>query len=237
MLLRLLAALVTLLLISGCATQPKPVQDKPSIQTIAIISATTPATYTLENVSAVQFLIPLAATANYLDSKEKAKTFNEKFGPQASPLGARFTEDVAKSLRAYGYDVKILNDVSRTAAEPDKVDHKSVLTSADAVLHLRFTNIGLFSSRSSSDYVPRVNALGQLFVNTKGKATYLYDEDMYYGADAKNGRSSSIIADARFAYPSFAAVMDSIDGVRQAFETGASEISQRMSMQIHNAIK
>jgi len=96
--LRLLLAATTFLFATACSTQPKVVAPKPVIKSIAIIPATSPTNYTLENVSAVQFLIPLAATVNYLDSKQKAKEFNEKLATQRPSLGPRFTDEVAQSL-------------------------------------------------------------------------------------------------------------------------------------------
>ena len=61
------------------------------------------------------------------------------------------------------------------------------------------------------------------------RLTYLYEADIYYGADAKNGKEWAIAADKKFAYPSFDAVISNIDDVRSAFATGALEISKRMS--------
>jgi uncharacterized lipoprotein YmbA len=104
---KLMLSVAVALLTSGCATQPKTALAKPVVRTIAIIPATNPAAYSFENQSAVQFLIPLAATVNYLDSKSKAKAFNEKLLAQPLPLGTKLTDEIATELRGYGYQVQV----------------------------------------------------------------------------------------------------------------------------------
>ena len=47
----------------------------------------------------------------------------------------------------------------------------------------------------------------------------------------------SIVADPKFAYPSFEAVLANLDDVLRALETGSREISRRTSGQIHDAIR
>lgn len=233
--LKLTLSIAAVLLTAACANQPKTVSAKPVVRTIAIIPATDPAIYSLENQSAVQFLIPLAATVNYLDSKSKAKTFNEKLLAQPSALGTKLTDDVAAALRGYGYQVQILDAVARPIGDIDNVDYDKVTAGADAILHLRFTEVGLFSPRSSNSYLPRVNAQGTLFV--KGRNDYLYDQEIYYGVDARSGNTWAIAADQKFAYSSFDSVLVGLDGVREAFSTGSAAVSKRMSEQVHDSIK
>lgn len=233
--LKLTLSIAAVLLTTACANQPKTVSAKPVIRTIAIIPASNPATYSLENQSAVQFLIPLAATVNYLDSKSKAKTFNEKLLAEPSALGASLTDEIAAALRGHGYQVQILEAVTRPTGDLDNVDYDKVTASADAILHLRFTEVGLFSPRSSNSYLPRVNAQGTLFV--KGRNDYLYDQEIYYGVDARSGNTWAIAADQKFAYSSFDSVLTNMDAVRQAFSTGSAAIARRMSDQVHDSIK
>jgi hypothetical protein len=233
--LKKIVSITIALLTAACVNQPKTVSLKPVIKNIAIISAVNPTLFSLENVSAAQFLIPLAATANYLDSKSKAKTFNEKLSAQLPRLGASLTDDMASALRGYGYQVEILEGVTGPPDDINNIDYAKVSTKADAVLHIWFTDVGLFSPRSSSNYLPRVNARGVLFV--KGREDYLYEEEIYYGVDARNGNKWAIAADPKFAYPSFDAVLSNLDGVRQAFSTGSSEIAKRMVGQVHDSIK
>jgi hypothetical protein len=192
---RRMLVVAALLLAAACANQPKTVLPRPLIRTIAIIPATNPATFSLANVSAVQFVIPLAATVNYFDSKSKAAIFNEKLSAQPSSLAERFTADAAKALRAHGYQVEVLEGVVRPPDDPDNVDYDKLVTTADAVLQIRLTEVGLYSPLSSNRYLPRVNTQANLFV--KGRSDYLYDQEILYGVDARSGNAWAIEADPK----------------------------------------
>lgn len=95
------------------------------------------------------------------------------------------------------------------------------------------TRVGHFSPRTSISYLPRVSARGSLFLRDQ----YLYDQEIYHGVDARDGKAWAIASNEKDAYPNFETVVANIDSVRKAFEAGAREISKRMSVQIHNSIK
>ena len=64
----------------------------------------------------------------------------------------------------------------KAAGDPDNVDYDKVASDADAVLHLWISEVGLYSSHTSLDYIPRVNAGAKLFV--KGADDNIYDGDI-----------------------------------------------------------
>jgi hypothetical protein len=227
---KLTLSLALLLLGTGCATRPTTVVTKPTVRTIAIIPATNPTSFTLLNSSGLSFLIPLTETVTYLDSKEKARVFNERLSAQQSSLARDFTACVVAELRSGGFQVEVLDRVVRPAEEPDKVDHDTVTSMSDAVLHVRFTEVGLFSPRSSTDYLPRVNAQATLFA--KGLEDDLYNEDLVYGVDARSGKAWSIAGDPEFAYASFDKVLANIDNVQLAFRTGADKLCKRIVREV-----
>ncbi len=217
---------------SGKPEEPEPPQ--PVIKSISVIAATTPKVYTLENVSALQFLFPIAATFNYVDSKEKAKVFNEKLNAQGSNLGSELTQLVVDELRKQGYSVKVLDNVTRPGDYPDNIDYKNVDYGTDALLHVAFKEVGLYSSRTSVNYLPRVVIKGIFFV--KGQKNNFYHQDIYYGADAKKGAYWSVVADESIFYPSFDNVIAKIDDVRATFGIGTALIGKKITMQIHEEL-
>jgi hypothetical protein len=97
-----------------------------------------------------------------LNSKTKAKAFNKLLLSQPNTLGAALTAEVASALRAAGFTVDILQDVKRPSDVPDNVDFDGVSTDADAILNLCISEVGVYSSMLSRDYVPRLNAFGKL---------------------------------------------------------------------------
>jgi hypothetical protein len=225
---RAAAVLLMLALSTACATHPRPIARKP-IRSIAVIAATNPKWYSFEN-AAPPIGYPFQFWVNKLDSNSKAKRFNDTLDSRTNRLGSDFTDEVVTALRGYGFTVEVLKDVPRPANDPDNVDEDKISSGADAILHLSLSEVGLYSSHMSRSYIPRVNASGKLFV--KGQDDNVYDEDICYGVDAKKGKSWAIPPDARFAYPSFDAVMSQADEIRSSFAIGALQIAKRMSEQI-----
>ena len=231
---RLALLLPAAVVLAACAAKGPPL-PKPTIRSIAVVLAEEPAEYGLQNVSGLQFLVPLAATANHVDSQQKAKILNQRLSGQRPAAAQAFNTAVLDALRASGYDVQVLKDAPRAPGDPDSLDFAKLRTTADAVLQLRFTAVGLYSPRASNDYLPQVNGHGTL-VTPDGKR-YVYDAQVYYGADAKAGTDWSVPADRRYAYPTFEAVLADLDGVRSAFETGGREVGARMARQVHAVIQ
>jgi hypothetical protein len=234
MMLRVVAVLSILALMSACATHPKTTASRPAaIKRIAIIPASNPKLYSFENAAPPIGGYPFQYWVNKADSKSKARIFNDRLNSKPSNLGDEFTEEVAAALRGHGFTVEILDGLPRPANDPDNVDYDKILSNADAILHVWISEVGLYSSGFSLDYIPRVNAGGKLFV--KGQEDNIYSEDIYYGVDARKGKEWAIVPDAKYAYRSFELVMSNIDELRSAYATGVLEISKRMSDQIFNA--
>ena len=228
-------ALLFVFALTGCATHSVTVAKRPlEIKRIAIIPASNPRLYSFENATP-PVGYPFQFWVNKADSRSKGKIFNDSLNSHPENLGSELTEKVAAALRGYGFTVEIMDGLPRPADDPDNVDYDKVSSDADVILHLWISEVGLYSSHTSLDYIPRVNAGAKLFV--KGAEDNIYGEDIYYGVDARKGKEWAIVPDARFAYRSFDLVMTNIDDVRSAFSTGVLEISERMSEQIYRSIK
>jgi hypothetical protein len=186
--LKAMVLLSILTLTTACATHSTNVAKRPQeIKRIAIIPATNPRSYSFENATP-PVGYPFQFWVNKADSKSKGKIFNDSLSSHPENLGGELTERVAAALRGYGFTVEIVNDLARPADDPDNVNYDKVSSDADAILHLWISEVGLYSSHNSLDYIPRVNAGAKLFV--KGADENICDEDIYYGVDAKKNRTS-----------------------------------------------
>ena len=233
---RSVIALVFAVVLASCASKPIVAVPKPTIKSIAIVPATNPLAYTIYNANpALVMFFPIASLGYSLDGRAKAKLFTEKVIATKVTLGLELTNAMAASLREYGYSVQVLENVKRAPNAPDDIDYDNIEHSADALVHLSFSEVGLLSPRLSTQYVPRLNASGVVFV--RGHRDYLYDETIYYGADAREGKRGTIVADAKFAYLDFDFVLNNLSSVLGAFSAGAREVAKRMSEQIHEAVK
>ena len=108
-------ALLALVLLAACATHPKTLATRPVIRRIAVIPASNPRWYTFENAAPPVGGYPFQFWVNKLDSKSKAKLFNDKVNAPSAALGSDLTEQVAASLRDRGFTV---DDLGRGEPPP-----------------------------------------------------------------------------------------------------------------------
>src|SRR5258707_12913586 len=115
-----IAAILTVVLLTACATHSKEViVANPTIRRIAIIPAANPARYSFENAAPPPPLAyPMQFWVNKFDSKSKAKIFNDRMNSPHSVLGDEFTQEVAAELRGYGFSVEILQGIKRPLDNP-----------------------------------------------------------------------------------------------------------------------
>jgi hypothetical protein len=229
-LLRSLLALLALLVLGACASKPAPT-DKPVLRKIALIPAVDPQRLTLSNENGVMnVLVPIASVGFLLDSKEKAKRFNEAMAGRRVSYAAKLTTTVVDALRGAGYKVEVLDALERPADDPDDIDYEKLKTDAEMILQLRVDEVGVYSSKLSPDYLPRVNVQAKLYVRSRDDS--LYDETLYFGVDAKPGKEFTIVSDPKFAYPSFDAVLARSDEIGGVFESGTDALARMLAAQL-----
>jgi hypothetical protein len=233
-LLRFLSAVFIVALLGACASKPVSA-DKPVLRKIALIPATEPAGLTLVNENKVMsFLVPISSAGYYLDSKGKAKLFNDRIASRHLALAQRLTSTIVDALRAAGYTVDVLQSITRNPEEPDSFDFETVATDAEAILQVRIDEVGVYSSTLSNQYLPRVNLQGRLYV--KSIDDTIYDENLYFGADAKKGKPFMIESEAKFAYPTFDTLMGKTDEIGDAFEGGIDALARMVATQLIEAL-
>ena len=231
---RRLATAAVLASLVACAAKPK-YAGKPVVTKIALIPATDPLTLTLQNQNGVvQTLFPIAALGFHLDSKAKAKLFNERMASRPLALAPSVTTIVVEALRGAGYAVEVLDGLVRPADDPDDIDYEKIRTDAEAIVQVRVNEVGMFSSKLSPDYLPRVNVDGKLYI--RSRADSIYDETLYYGVDAKEGKAWAIVSDKRYVYPSFEDVMSRIEELRAVFADATIALAHLLARQLQDAL-
>ncbi len=221
--------------LGACAAKP-PRTDRPALRKIALIPATEPESLTLKNENGVtNVLIPISSVAFLLDSKEKAKRFNDTMVAHRPPVAKILTTRVADTLRAKGYTVDQLTDIDRPTDDPDDVDFQKLRTDAEAILQLRVAEVGLYSSKLSTDYLPRVNIQAKMYFKSIDDS--LYDENLYFGVDATPGDPTTIVADPKFAYSSFETVMAKTDEIERLFADGIDMLAKRLADQLVDTLQ
>lgn len=232
---RTLAALLAVLCAISCASHPKTAPPPiPAIHRIVLVPATDPRGFTFEN-AAPPLGYPGQYWVNKSDSRYKASLFNAAVDPKKLILAEIITKAVAQRLQEHGFEVLILQDVSRPPDDPDNVDedHLAATADGDAVAHVWIDEVGMYSGHLSTKYLPRVNLRGKLW--TKWSEDSLYSDEVDYGVDARKGKAWAIGPDERFRWGSFDELMSSLAQVRTAITTGTQLAALKIADQISAA--
>ncbi|NUZ04726.1 hypothetical protein [Piscinibacter koreensis] len=228
---RTVGLMLAALVLAGCASRPAaPELPKPVVKTVGLLPVAEPAEITLENLNAISLFSPITSVGFAQDSRVKNRQLVEKLTAQKLALGGELTAHLTQALEKSGYRVVLLTDVPRKPDDPDYIEYEKVKTDADAVLHVYYHRVGLYSGRFSIDYLPRVN-IGATLYSTQRKEE-LYGEYLYYGVDAREGKDWAVVADPRYAWPSFDVVMEKSEEIGNVFKTGGRLLVDRLIPQL-----
>jgi hypothetical protein len=230
----LLLLLATVFLF-GCASKQVPTGPKPVVRSIALVPATLPQAYSLQNLSAVQFLVPIASLGYAMNSKAKAALLTQKIAADSFRIDQDLTDAVMNALRSKGYEVNMVSDLKRVVGSPDYIEYEKLPHVGDALVHVYFADVGIESPRSSTNYFQRVNVNTMVYVQQN--KSYPYESAIYYGVDAKPGKEWAIEADPTLVYPDFDFVINNLETVRTNFKTGVKLAAERIADNIHAALK
>ena len=191
MLLRRLAiALTALALLSGCASKAPPVEI-PTIRTIAIVSASDPGVLTVEKPRLYGGLDYAGKMQHQMEVTGMQDQLRFSLGVPALRFGTSITNQVAEELRRAGFEVTILDYVSRSGPTQDEVDLRSLKYSADAVLQVRITRFGIYSTSKRNSYSPYLRVSGVMYAKSLPRP--IVDAEVYAGTDASPGDVSQIV--------------------------------------------
>lgn len=230
-------AALTLAVLGACVGGPKVVEPKPVVKSIAIIPALSPGHYSVDGRSAAAAAVnPLGVLFQDPERRQKEQVFAQRMPDPNFQPGAQFTNAVAQALRDLGYRVEVLENIPRYPEDPDDVDYAKLTYTADAVLHLYFRVAGIHSSPLGRNYVPRLNAGATLMA--KGYSKNLYKDTTYYGYEADpTDPVTSIVANTKYRYANFDAVLNNLGPLRSAYAEGIQASAKLTAVRIHAALK
>lgn len=230
---RVLALVLCMAALAACSTAKK--TAAPAVRTIAVIPAVDPEWYTLRNKNAISFLSPIVDVGNAIDSRAKAQAFTLKMLEQKAKLGEKLTGELVDALNQQGFQAHVVPQQELEGVNLREIDYEHFKTDADAVLHVYFSEVGVYSGYDSLDYLPKTNITGYLFSPRDG--SYLHQETIYYGVDAREGKSWSVRADPKYAYRSFEELIDRARELATGFEVGTRAAARRMAENVWKALR
>jgi len=220
----LASAFTGLLALAGCGSRPAIAPELPTITRVMVIPVAPIQKLHTENKG-----IPLGVLWQSIADRVKGAEFNERMEAVRTGMGPKMTAALVAQLNAQGYQAQALEGVSRPAASPDNVDY-GLLPTSEPVLHVYFNEVGMYSARFSTDYVPRVNLSAYLMTAKDGDT--VYSETIYYGADASGDSSGSVPANARDRWGSFGELVAQPQAVARSYDEAVTALAGRIAKNI-----
>ncbi len=168
-----------------------------------------------------------------LANRHQSNVFTEKMEATRKSMAQALTTALITQLKSDGFDAQVLDGVDRPASSPEDIDYTKLPTS-HPVMHVYFDEVGMYSSRLSIDYVPRVNVTAYLF-RPKNEES-IYSGTIYYGADAGKDSLTSIAVDARHKWRSFEDLVQQPENVAAAYATAIDSIAARIAGNVKAAV-
>jgi len=212
------------LLLAGCGSRPATAPELPTVTRIMVIPVAPIDKLHTENKG-----VPLGVLWQSIADRVKGSEFNERMEAVRKDMGPKMTAALVQQLNAQGYQAQALEGVSRPAASPDHIAYGKLPTS-EPVLHVYFNEVGMYSARFSTDYVPRVNLSVDLMTGSDHDS--VYSETIYYGADASGESSRSVPANARDRWGSFGELVAKQQEVTRSYDDAVNALATRIARNI-----
>lgn len=224
---RLIAMLLLPMVLVGCGTRPAPAAL--NVNRVWVVPvAPIPQMYT-ENKG-----LPIGILWQSIADNIKSSEFTRQLDQARLSAATRMTGAVVAALNAQGFQAQVLEGVQRPADAPNNID-ASKLPTKDPVLLVYFNEVGMYSSRFSLDYVPKINVYAQLM--DSGKDDLGYFDYVYYGADARGSESWSVPADPKFRWSSFNDLVSQPQKVAEAYDAGVDAIATRLAVNLRAQVQ
>jgi hypothetical protein len=210
------------LAMTGCATNKAPAQPK-VVKSITLIPVLAPETLSTENKG-----LPIGAVliAYSISNRNKSAEFDALYADYRKSMGKKLTDAVSTELVAQGFKVQVATAAEAARDKDGEIDYKKFI-SHDAVLDLGYSDVGMFSGRTTQYYLPMMNAYALL--SKPSTKEYMMDEKYYYGAQANKDESWSIPSDPKFNFPSFNDLIEKPDAVRAAYDEGIQKMANQLA--------
>jgi hypothetical protein len=218
--------------LAACSTAKR--ATAPVVRTIDVIPAVDPEWYTLRNKNAISLISPIVDVGNAIDSRTKAQSFTVKMLDQKAHLGDQLTTAVVNALNEQGFKARVIPARELEGVNLREIDYEHFKSDADAVLHVYFTEVGVYSGYTTLDYHLKTDIFGYLFSPKDG--SYIHQETIYYGVDGREGKSWSVPADPKYTYTSFEALIERAQELALGFGAGTHAAAKRMAENFRKAL-
>lgn len=134
------------------------------------------------------------------------------------------------ALQAEGLAVVPTPGLLYLADDPESIDYIKTAPASPKVMVVTVRELGLYSGRLSRQFVPKLNISVELI--NKDKATTLYDEWLYYGADASKDTALTALSDPQHAYASYGEAVERGDDLIASYRAGIVKLAKLAAAQV-----
>lgn len=226
--------LVSLLILSGCASVPQQVYVKDSnttITKIALLEIPNPEEFIVFNIGGIGSIFGIfGALAENSVAKSNSEEFSHQLKERKIFVGNELRQALKTELAKQGYEVIYL-DGQFPEVKGKEEDYSNIQTDADSILHVGYGAAGYLSTQFSSDYKPWLRVSARL-VSTKTRKP-VYFQAFNYGAELTADGIKNIPSNEKYAYATFKDLSSEIDQSIEGIESGVDLISRQIAKDLH----
>jgi hypothetical protein len=161
---------------------------------------------------------------NTIWDKFKSADFDTQYADYREQAGAKLTAAVMQELKRRGFTVKLAPAEFAQRDERDSLNF-SKFPAGTTVLEMRLDNFAMYSGRLSKNYVPLIDAYIHVATPAYEQDGYLHDAYYMYGGWASKTGDGYILPEEKYAFPSFAALLEQSDLVRESYDDGIKKLA------------
>lgn len=204
------------------------------LRKIALVAVPEPPILSVENRGSAWGLLAFpGAMAQKHQEMNRCNDLTRAVGSRSLKFGQEMVAALSDALDKTGFQVTLVTKVPYLPDDPAAVDYAAIETDADAILSAYYMGAGIYSAQFSTSYRPRLNLYAEL-VGVSDQSS-LYSQSVYYGADARKSAEDQIPSDPKYAYGSFAEVMEKPDELVESYRIGIRDIAALIAKQIRDA--
>jgi len=161
---------------------------------------------------------------------DRVTDFKQLLSKQQFDAPRELNEAILSALQAAGLTVTPTPGLRFLPDDPETVDYIKSAPNTSKVLVVTVRELGLYSGRTTRNFAPKLNISVELLKTDD--ETSLYDEWLYYGADASKETPTTAPSAPRHAYPSYGEAVEHSDELIASFRTGIAKLAQLTADQV-----
>lgn len=215
------------------AVTQAPAQPPVPSRVIALAPVLAPAKFSIENRGSALTLVPGGAWGQMgIDAGRRAE-FVEVLQKQKLDFSAEMAAALQVALAENGVQVVSLDEIRYVKDDPRTLEYKQLKSSTNLVLAVNIDEVGLYSGRFTSTYLPRFNVSFAL-VDRRTEDAF-YEPTIYYGVDARKNSRDQILADPKYTFASYEQAIERHEDLVAVFREGIRKVAALAAPQVRDA--